>query len=83
MGNNEIIIVVRGILCDSGLLSYVSVGELSYVSMRIHEGFGLGCGEKAFSFVLIVLFWFPSFIKKNKFFFPFAFKIVIDFSHMH
>jgi hypothetical protein len=53
-----------------GYCHYVSVGELSYVSMRIHEGFGLGCGEEAFSFVLIVLFWFPSFNKKNYVFFP-------------
>jgi len=48
-----------------GYCHYVSVGELSYVSMRIHERFGLGCGEEAFSFVLIVLFWFPSFNIKN------------------
>ncbi len=62
----------------------MSVGELSYVSMKIHEGFGLGCGEETFSFVLIVLSWFPSFNKKKLcFFFPFAFRIVIDFSHMH
>jgi hypothetical protein len=46
------------------------VGELSYVSMRIHEGFGLGCGEETFSFVFIVLSWFPSFNKKFNVFFP-------------
>jgi hypothetical protein len=40
-----------------GYCHYVSVGELSYVSM-INEGFGLGCGEEAFFFVLIVFFGF-------------------------
>ncbi len=41
-----------------GYCHYVSVGELSYVSMIIHEGFGLGCGEEVFFFVLIVFFGF-------------------------
>lgn len=58
LGNNEIIIIVKWILCDSGLLSLLWVWWAFLCSMRFHEGFGLGCGKETFSFVFS---WFPSF----------------------